>query len=59
MKFTSIIYPAPSPPSYTSDKLIGELLYIPKEFSEDPDKYVCRYATFAKGASAAHKRSLS
>ena len=32
MKFSSIIYPAPSPPSYTHDKLIGELLYIPERW---------------------------
>ena len=32
MKFTSLIYPAPNPPSYNCDKLIGELLYVPKDF---------------------------
>ena len=48
MRFTSLIYPAPNPPSYNTEKLIGELLYIPKDFKDDPDKYVDRYATFSK-----------
>ena len=39
MKFSSIIYPAPSPPSYTHDKLIGELLYIPRDYKDCPDLY--------------------
>ena len=50
MKFTSLIYPAPNPPSYNCDKLIGELLYVPKDFKDDPDRYVQRYATFSKQA---------
>ena len=39
MKFSSIIYPAPSPPSYTHDKLIGELLYVPRDYKDCPDLY--------------------
>ena len=39
MKFSSIIYPAPSPASYTHDKLIGELLYIPRDYKDCPDLY--------------------
>jgi hypothetical protein len=26
----SIIFPAPSPPSYTADKFLGEILYVPR-----------------------------
>ena len=48
MKFTSLIYPAPNPPSYNSDKLIGELLFVPKDFNEKSETYIKRYATFAK-----------
>ena len=48
MKFSGLIYPAPSPPSYNTDKLIGELLFIPKDFSEDQRKYIKKYATFSK-----------
>lgn len=32
MQFRSLIFPAPNPPSYTHDKLLGELLYIPRNF---------------------------
>jgi len=31
MKFSGLIYPAPSPPSYSENKLIGELLYVPRD----------------------------
>jgi hypothetical protein len=34
MQFRSLIFPAPNPPSYTHDKLLGELLYIPRHFSD-------------------------
>ena len=51
MQFTGLIYPAPSPPSYNTDKLIGELLYLPKDFSENRQQYVDRYATFSKMGS--------
>jgi len=27
----SVIYPAPNPPSYSSDKFLGEILYVPKQ----------------------------
>ena len=50
MKFSGLIYPAPSPPSYNTDKLVGELLFVPKDFREDPKKYIRKYATFSKYA---------
>jgi len=34
MQFRSLIFPAPNPPSYSHDKLLGELLYIPRNFQE-------------------------
>lgn len=39
MKFSSLIFPFPSPPTYTYDRLVGELLYIPKDFTDCPYKY--------------------
>ena len=39
MKFSSIIYPAPNPASYTHDKLVGELLYVPRDYKDCPDMY--------------------
>ena len=39
MKFSSIIYPAPNPASYTHDKLVGELLYVPRDYKDCPDLY--------------------
>jgi len=34
MKFNGLIFPAPNPASYSHDKLLGELLYIPRDFEE-------------------------
>lgn len=58
MKFTSLIYPAPSPPSYNCDKLIGELMFIPKDFNEKSEGYITRYATFAKNLSKNHSEYI-
>ena len=30
MRFSRLIYPAPNPPSYSQDRLVGEILYVPK-----------------------------
>ena len=38
MQFRSLIFPAPNPPSYSHDKLLGDLLYIPRNFEEQEIK---------------------
>ena len=40
MKFSGLIFPAPSPPTYSGDRLVGELLYVPKDFNYYPAKYI-------------------
>ena len=40
MKFSGLIFPYPSPPTYSHDRLVGELIYVPKDFSQYPYKYV-------------------
>ena len=40
MKFSGLVFPAPKPPTYSQDRLVGELLYVPKDFSEHPYKYL-------------------
>ena len=40
MNFSRLIFPAPNPPTYSQDRLIGELLYVPKDFSDCPYKYM-------------------
>lgn len=40
MNFSQLIFPAPSPPNYSHDSLVGELIYVPKDFSECPHKYI-------------------
>lgn len=42
MKFSRLIFPAPNPPSYSQEHLVGELLYVPKDFRECPYKYIKR-----------------
>ena len=34
------MFPAPSPPTYNGDHLVGELLYVPKDFNYYPAKYI-------------------
>lgn len=40
MKFSGLIFPFPSPPTYSHDHLVGELLYVPKDFNDSPYKYM-------------------
>ena len=40
MKFSGLVFPAPNPPTYSHDRLVGELLYVPKDFNESPYKYM-------------------
>lgn len=40
MNFNRLIFPAPNPPKYNHDSLIGELIYVPKDFSDSPHKYI-------------------
>ena len=40
MQFQRLVFPAPNPPSYSQDRLVGELLYVPKDFRECPYKYM-------------------
>ena len=36
------MFPAPKPATYSHEGLIGELLYVPKDFHESPYKYIER-----------------
>ena len=40
MKFSQFVFPAPNPPTYSRDGLLGELLYVPKDFNQKPYKYI-------------------
>ena len=40
MKFSGLIFPFPNPPTYSHDRLVGELLYVPKDFNSCPYKYM-------------------
>ena len=40
MKFSGLVFPAPKPPTYSQDRLVGELLYVPKDFNQHPYKYL-------------------
>ena len=40
MKFSGLIFPFPNPPTYSHDRLVGELLYVPKDFNQCPYKYM-------------------
>lgn len=40
MKFSGLIFPFPSPPTYSHDHLVGEILYVPKDFNDCPMKYM-------------------
>ena len=40
MQFSRLVFPAPKPPSYSQDRLVGELIYVPKDFRECPYKYM-------------------
>ena len=42
MKFSGLVFPAPNPPTYNGDRLVGEILYVPKDFNEFPYKYIQR-----------------
>lgn len=39
MKFSGLVFPAPNPATYNSDRLLGEILYVPKDYNECPYKY--------------------
>lgn len=39
MKFSGLVFPAPNPPTYSGDRLVGEILYVPKDFREHPLRY--------------------
>lgn len=40
MKFSALIFPAPNPPTYSGERLVGEVLYVPKDFNDCPNKYM-------------------
>lgn len=40
MQFSRLVFPAPKPPSYSQERLVGELLYVPKDFRDCPYKYM-------------------
>ena len=40
MRFSQLVFPFPNPPTYNQDRLVGELLYVPKDFNDNPEKYV-------------------
>ena len=40
MRFSGLVFPCPNPPTYSRDRLVGELLYVPKDFSDCPYKYM-------------------
>ena len=40
MRFSGLIFPFPNPPTYSHDRLVGELLYVPKDFNKQPYKYM-------------------
>ena len=40
MRFSQLVFPFPNPPTYNQDRLVGELIYVPKDFSDCPEKYV-------------------
>ena len=42
MQFSRLVFPAPQPPTYSSTTMIGELLYVPKDFSDCPYKYISK-----------------
>ena len=39
MKFSGLVFPAPNPPTYSGDRLVGEILYVPKDYTDSPHKY--------------------
>ncbi len=49
MKFSRLIFPAPNPPNYNEDRLVGELIYVPKDFNECPYKYIDKDPRRKKG----------
>ena len=40
MRFSGLVFPLPNPPTYSHDRLIGEILYVPHDFADCPVKYV-------------------
>ena len=40
MRFSGLVFPLPNPPTYSSDRLVGEILYVPHDFADCPEKYV-------------------
>ena len=49
----SIIFPAPNPPSYSADRMTGEILYVPTNYKQKilNDEYVpCLYLPYQQGS---------
>ena len=49
----SIIFPAPDPPSYSADRMTGEILYVPTNYKQKilNDEYVpCLYLPYQQGS---------
>ena len=42
MQFSRLVFPAPRPASYSQTSLLGELLYVPKDFIQCPYKYIVK-----------------
>ena len=40
MRFSGLVFPLPNPPTYSHDRLVGEILYVPHDFADCPEKYV-------------------
>ena len=40
MRFSRLVFPCPYPPTYSHERLVGELLYVPKDFNDCPYKYM-------------------
>ena len=58
MKLSGLIYPAPNPPSYSAEKLLGELIWVPRTYLKkelDPPKvedYIpCMYLPYIQGSA--------
>ena len=59
MKFNRLIFPAPSPANYNEDRLVGELIYVPKDFNECPYKYIEKDSRRNKGQLLGGQRRSS
>ena len=49
MNFNKIIFPAPRP-SYSKEKLFGEIIYVPRKFHIDAELNKQSYAQSFKGS---------